>query len=194
MRLCATGCCWHWQGVAAACLQLPGAAVDACAACGLAPSTHHPQPKGSSFTGEDKEFLRVTLGQGQVIPAFEEALASMKVRAVAPLCTMCTAHASAATHCATMRPAGSCRLGPAGNLTPCCWRCASHRVACRWAASAASWCLWSWGTPTTTTRSRALGQPHSRCAASRLLCCARYGGAARQSMQRQGHQRVRPTL
>lgn len=37
------------------------------------------QPKGGSFTGDDKDFLRFKLGQHQVIPAFEEAVASMKV-------------------------------------------------------------------------------------------------------------------
>lgn len=41
------------------------------------------QPKGGSFTGDDKDFLRFKLGQGQVIPAFEEAVASMKVRETA---------------------------------------------------------------------------------------------------------------
>lgn len=37
------------------------------------------QPKGGSFTGDDKDFLRFVLGQHQVIPAFEEAVSSMKV-------------------------------------------------------------------------------------------------------------------
>lgn len=37
------------------------------------------QPKGGSFTGDDKDFLRFKLGEHQVIPAFEEAVASMKV-------------------------------------------------------------------------------------------------------------------
>lgn len=37
------------------------------------------KPKGGSFTGDDKDFLRFTLGQHQVIPAFEEAVAGMKV-------------------------------------------------------------------------------------------------------------------
>jgi hypothetical protein len=37
------------------------------------------QPKGGSFTGDDKDFLRFVLGQQQVIPAFEEAVSSMKV-------------------------------------------------------------------------------------------------------------------
>lgn len=37
------------------------------------------KPKGGSFTGDDKDFLRFKLGEHQVIPAFEEAVASMKV-------------------------------------------------------------------------------------------------------------------
>jgi hypothetical protein len=37
------------------------------------------QPKGGSFTGDDKDFLRFKLGEHQVIPAFEEAVATMKV-------------------------------------------------------------------------------------------------------------------
>ena len=35
------------------------------------------KPKGSSFAG-DKDYLRFVLGAGQVIPAFEEAVAGMK--------------------------------------------------------------------------------------------------------------------
>lgn len=34
--------------------------------------------KGGSFTGDSKDYYRVKLGTNQVIPAFEEALASMK--------------------------------------------------------------------------------------------------------------------
>lgn len=46
------------------------------------------QSKGGSFTGDDKDFLRFKLGGGQVIPGFEEAVASMKVRPQpAVLCT-----------------------------------------------------------------------------------------------------------
>lgn len=37
------------------------------------------KPKGGSFTGDDKDFLRFKLGEHQVIPAFEEAVATMKV-------------------------------------------------------------------------------------------------------------------
>jgi FKBP-type peptidyl-prolyl cis-trans isomerase len=37
------------------------------------------KPKGSSFTGEDKDYFRFTMGQDQVIPGFEEAVAGMKV-------------------------------------------------------------------------------------------------------------------
>lgn len=40
------------------------------------------QTKGGSFTGDDKDFLKVRLGSGQVIPAFEEALQGMKVGGV----------------------------------------------------------------------------------------------------------------
>lgn len=40
----------------------------------------HQQAKGGSFTGDEKDFLRFKLGEHQVIPAFEEAVASMKVR------------------------------------------------------------------------------------------------------------------
>jgi len=36
------------------------------------------KPKGSSFSGEDKDFYRFQLGSGQVIPAVEEAVAGMK--------------------------------------------------------------------------------------------------------------------
>jgi FKBP-type peptidyl-prolyl cis-trans isomerase len=35
--------------------------------------------KGGSFTGDDKDYLKVRLGSNQVIPAFEEALRGMKV-------------------------------------------------------------------------------------------------------------------
>ena len=37
------------------------------------------QTKGGSFTGDDKDYLKVRLGSNQVIPAFEEALRGMKV-------------------------------------------------------------------------------------------------------------------
>lgn len=37
------------------------------------------KPKGSSFTGENKDFYRFPLGSGQVIPGFDEAVAGMKV-------------------------------------------------------------------------------------------------------------------
>ena len=36
------------------------------------------QPKGSAFAG-DKEFFRFPVGVGAVIPAFDEAVAGMKV-------------------------------------------------------------------------------------------------------------------
>lgn len=38
------------------------------------------QPKGSSFNDDNKDFYRFVLGEGKVIPAFEEAVADMKVR------------------------------------------------------------------------------------------------------------------
>jgi FKBP-type peptidyl-prolyl cis-trans isomerase len=37
------------------------------------------KPKGSSFTGENKDFYRFQLGSGAVIPGFEEAVAGMRV-------------------------------------------------------------------------------------------------------------------
>jgi FKBP-type peptidyl-prolyl cis-trans isomerase len=37
------------------------------------------QPKGSSFTGEDKDFFKFRVGDKTVIPAFEEAIADMRV-------------------------------------------------------------------------------------------------------------------
>lgn len=42
-------------------------------------SAYRLQVKGGSFTGDDKDFLKVRLGSDQVIPAFEEALRGMKV-------------------------------------------------------------------------------------------------------------------
>jgi hypothetical protein len=47
-----------------------------------APHQTNTQAKGGSFTGDDKDFLRFTLGKHEVIPAFEEAAAGMKVRAL----------------------------------------------------------------------------------------------------------------
>eukprot|EP00775_Hariotina_reticulata_P001962 gene1962-2289_t len=38
--------------------------------------------KGGSFTGDDKDFFRFRLGDHKVIPAFEEAVATMKVGGV----------------------------------------------------------------------------------------------------------------
>uniref|UniRef100_A0A061RPL1 peptidylprolyl isomerase n=1 Tax=Tetraselmis sp. GSL018 TaxID=582737 RepID=A0A061RPL1_9CHLO len=35
--------------------------------------------KGGAFTGDDKDFLRFRVGEGKVIPAFEEAIRGMKV-------------------------------------------------------------------------------------------------------------------
>ncbi|KAK9857988.1 hypothetical protein WJX84_004054 [Apatococcus fuscideae] len=37
------------------------------------------KPKGSSFTGDDKDFFKFTLGDHSVIPAFEEAVSGMKI-------------------------------------------------------------------------------------------------------------------
>lgn len=38
------------------------------------------KPKGGAFTGEEKDYFRFLLGAGTVIPAFEEAVAGMRVR------------------------------------------------------------------------------------------------------------------
>lgn len=38
------------------------------------------QAKGGAFTGDEKEYFRFVLGSRTVIPAFEEAVAGMKVR------------------------------------------------------------------------------------------------------------------
>jgi hypothetical protein len=54
----------------------------------LSPLLLLPQPKGSSFEGSDKDFYRFVLGQHTVIPAFEEAVATMKVRACV-CCKLC---------------------------------------------------------------------------------------------------------
>ncbi len=43
------------------------------------------KPKGSAFTGDDKDFFRFKLGDSAVIPAFNEAVAGMKVGAAAPV-------------------------------------------------------------------------------------------------------------
>ncbi|KIZ00309.1 hpeptidyl-prolyl cis-trans isomerase,FKBP-type [Monoraphidium neglectum] len=37
------------------------------------------KPKGSSFTGDNKDFYRFELGSARVIPGFEEAVEGMKV-------------------------------------------------------------------------------------------------------------------
>eukprot|EP00879_Flechtneria_rotunda_P009077 GHRR01009504.1.p1 GENE.GHRR01009504.1~~GHRR01009504.1.p1 ORF type:complete len:268 (+),score=68.52 GHRR01009504.1:109-912(+) len=37
------------------------------------------KPKGGSFMGDDKDFLHIVLGKHEVIPAFEEAVSTMKV-------------------------------------------------------------------------------------------------------------------
>ena len=37
------------------------------------------KPRGGAFTGDEKEFYRFKLGQREVIPAFEEAVAGMQV-------------------------------------------------------------------------------------------------------------------
>jgi hypothetical protein len=39
------------------------------------------QPKGGAFTGDEKEFYRFKVGTQAVIPAFEEAVAGMRVSA-----------------------------------------------------------------------------------------------------------------
>jgi FKBP-type peptidyl-prolyl cis-trans isomerase len=40
------------------------------------------QPKGSSFEGNEKAFLRLTLGQSRIIPGLEEALRGMQMGGV----------------------------------------------------------------------------------------------------------------
>eukprot|EP00955_Chlamydomonas_euryale_P076503 362682-Chlamydomonas_euryale.AAC.6 len=37
------------------------------------------KPKGSSFSGENKDYIRFKLGDGTMIPAVEEAVVGMKV-------------------------------------------------------------------------------------------------------------------
>jgi len=37
------------------------------------------KPRGGSFTGDEKDFMRFTVGDSRVIPAFNEALEGMKV-------------------------------------------------------------------------------------------------------------------
>ena len=37
-----------------------------------------PQPKGSDFYGDDKDFLRVKLGRDTLVPGFEEAVRGMR--------------------------------------------------------------------------------------------------------------------
>ena len=41
----------------------------------------HMQAKGGSFVGDNKDFFRFRLGERAVIPAFEEAVQTMRVRA-----------------------------------------------------------------------------------------------------------------
>ncbi len=38
------------------------------------------KPKGSSFNDDNKDYVRYKLGSNGFIPAFEEAIAGMKVR------------------------------------------------------------------------------------------------------------------
>lgn len=52
------------------------------------------QPKGGSFTGDEKDFLRFKLGDHSVIPAFEEAVSSMKVGSKAGTGFCCPASAA----------------------------------------------------------------------------------------------------
>lgn len=44
------------------------------------------KPKGSAFTGDDKDFYRFRLGAHTVIPGIEEAVAGMKARPAAAAC------------------------------------------------------------------------------------------------------------
>jgi hypothetical protein len=47
------------------------------------------QPKGSSFNDDTKEYYRFQLGARSVIPAWEEAVAGMKVQFAPTLGTLC---------------------------------------------------------------------------------------------------------
>lgn len=40
------------------------------------------QPKGSSFEGNDKDYLRLRIGESKMIPAVQDALLDMKVGGV----------------------------------------------------------------------------------------------------------------
>lgn len=56
--------------------------LPAASACNIAcsPPLSCVQAKGGAFTGDEKEYFRFVLGSRTVIPAFEEAVAGMKVR------------------------------------------------------------------------------------------------------------------
>lgn len=62
-------CCW----VPLCCL------TTLCTRCAGRPFEARNKPKGSAFSGEDKDFFRFKLGDSSVIPAFNEAVAGMKV-------------------------------------------------------------------------------------------------------------------
>ena len=61
------------------CARCAAAAPDRLLLPPAPPPPAPPQAKGGAFTGDDKEFFRFQLGAHTVIPAFEEAVAGMKV-------------------------------------------------------------------------------------------------------------------
>ena len=91
------------------------------------------QAKGGSFVGDNKDFFRFRLGERAVIPAFEEAVQTMRVRARrAAVC-----YTLAGDHGASKKP----------GCAACSLRAGERR---RWAAYGASSCPLSWATQTTT--------------------------------------------
>jgi FKBP-type peptidyl-prolyl cis-trans isomerase len=66
-------------------MPIPWSAGDLGKPSSLPPTSFEPftyptlQPKGSSFSGDNKEYIRFVLGEGNMIPAVEEALRGMKV-------------------------------------------------------------------------------------------------------------------
>ena len=53
-----------------------------CRRCAGRPFEARNKAKGGAFTGDEKEYLRFKLGDGTVIPAFEAAVADMRVGGV----------------------------------------------------------------------------------------------------------------
>ena len=118
--------------------------------------------KGGAFTGDEKEFFRFKLGDGSVIPAFEEAVAGMKVCVCVCVCVVgiggycggwqwvllrCRGKPACAPYLTTPRPTARCPTAA--------W------LRRRWAASGASSSLWSWGTRIMITTRRGPGPPPS---------------------------------